>query len=91
MELKKIEEAKEALKDATHKMLLDNIVRDGVITDFPKIDTFTAKKCWNRDFFERLVEAEVIKCCSGEDKIDFIKASKNMKGSVDYPFDAVLL
>ena len=61
------------------------------MAEFPKIEDFTARKCWNRDFFERLVEAEVIKSCSGEDKINFIKQSKCMKGEMAYPFDAVLL
>jgi len=46
-------------------MLIDNIIKDDIIADFPKIEDFTARKCWNRDFFEKLVEAEVTKFCSG--------------------------
>jgi hypothetical protein len=78
--LRKIEESKAQLKDKTHQLLIDNIIRDAVMFEFPKVETFTAKKCWNRDFFERLVETEVTKLCSGEDKITFIKTSKNQKG-----------
>jgi hypothetical protein len=90
VEIKKMEESKNALSDNTHKMLIDNIIRDGVVCDFPKVDTFTAHRCWNRDFFEKLVEAKITKLCSGEDKITFIKNSRNQKGNVAYPFDAVL-
>lgn len=36
-------------------MLLENIVKDGVLAELPKIEDFSARKCWNRDFFERLV------------------------------------
>jgi hypothetical protein len=64
-EIKRLEEAKAAAKDNTHKMLIDNIIKDDIIADFPKIEDFTARRCWNRDFFEKLVEAEVTKYCSG--------------------------
>ena len=90
-EIKKLDEAKNAAKDNTHKMLLDNIIREGVIAEFPKIEEFSARKCWNRDFFERLVEEEIKKYSSGEDKIDFIKKNKCSKGEMAYPFDSVLL
>lgn len=53
--MKKMEESKNALSDNTHKMLIDNIIREAVIFEFPHVTSFTAHKCWNRDFFEKLV------------------------------------
>jgi hypothetical protein len=75
-----MDESKAQLKDKSQQMLIDNIIMDAVMFEYPIIESFTAEKCWNRDFFERLVEAEVTKLCSGEDKITFIKSSKNQKG-----------
>lgn len=71
-------------------MLVDSILNDGVVSHFPKMFDCTARRCWNRDFFERLAESEVKKV-QDTGKVAFIEKCTSTIRLIIEPFDNLLL
>jgi len=58
-------ESKAQIGDKTQQMLMDRIVAEAVVFDLPQAEHFSAHRCSNRDFFEKLVETQITKFSSG--------------------------